>query len=407
MKVYRSIKMSQKALLAHKLRTVLALLGIIIGVSAVIIMVAIGQGAQKEVLSKIEEMGTNLVVVNAGQVRSFGGRQRRIGNVTTLILKDAKAISIECPSVQLTAPAQSKKLQVKYGNLSTNTSVVGTMPDFQEIRNFHVRTGRFFSGEENRASLRLAVLGQSVVENLFERRDPIGETLRIGKVPFQVIGVLEEKGVDANGTDQDDQILIPINTALRRVFNLTYLSTIYLQAKGSESIDMAIAEVTKLLRDRHHLNRRSKPDDFNIQNQADVLETQKETTDTFTMLIGSIAAISLLVGGIGVLAIMLMVIRERTNEIGLRMAIGARRKDILTQFLLEASILSVGGGFLGIFFGVAGSLAMRLFTAWSASLSIPSIVMAFTFSLLTGLFFGVYPARRASLMDPIEALGSE
>jgi len=406
-KVYRSIKMSQKALLAHKLRTVLALLGIIIGVSAVIIMVAIGRGAQKEVLSKIEEMGTNLIVVNAGQVRSFGGRQRRIGNVTTLTLKDAKAISLECPLVILTAPAQSKKLQVKYGNLNTNTSVVGTTPDFQEIRNFHVRKGEFFTDEENRGSLRVAVLGQSVVKNIFENNNPISETIYIGKVPFRVVGILEEKSVDANGVDQDDQILIPLNTALRRVFNLTYLNTIYLQANNSESIEMAIAEVTEILRDRHRLNHRSKPDDFTIQNQADVLETQKETTDTFTMLISSIAAISLLVGGIGVLAIMLMVIRERTNEIGLRMAVGARRKDILTQFLLEASILSVGGGFLGIFFGVGGSLALRLFTAWSASLSIPSIVMAFTFSLLTGLFFGVYPARRASLLDPIEALESD
>ena len=407
MKIYRSIKMSQKALLAHKLRTVLALLGIIIGVSAVIIMVAIGRGAQKEVLSKIEGMGTNLIVVNAGQVRSFGGRQRRIGNVTTLTLKDTKAVSLECPSVHLAAPAQSKKLQVKYGNLSTNTSVVGTMPDFQEIRNFHVRTGEFFTDEENRAFQRVAVLGQSVVKNLFENNDPIGETIRIGKVPFRVVCVLEEKGVDANGVDQDDQILIPINTALRRVFNLTYLSTIYLQAKGSESIDMAIAEVTEILRDRHRLNRHSKPDDFTIQNQADVLETQKEATDTFTMLIGSIAAISLLVGGIGILAIMLMVIRERTNEIGLRMAVGARRKDILMQFLLESLILSIGGGFLGIIFGVSGSLTIGLFTSWPASLSIPSIVLAFSFSLLVGLFFGVYPARRASLLDPIEALRSE
>jgi len=406
-KIYRSIKMSQKALLAHKLRTVLALLGIIIGVSAVIIMVAIGRGAQKEVLGRIEDMGTNLIVVNAGQVRTFAGRQRQTGNVITLTLKDAKAILLECPSVHLITPVQSKKLQVKYGNIITKTSVVGATPDFREIRNFHVRTGEFFTDEENRASQRVAVLGQSVVTNLFENSDPIGETIRIAKVPFRVIGVLEEKGVDANGVDQDDQILIPINTALRRVFNLTYLSTIYLQANDSESIDSAIAEVTELLRERHHLNRRSKPDDFTIQNQADVLATQKEATETFTMLIGSIAAVSLLVGGIGILAIMLMVIRERTNEIGLRMALGARRKDILTQFLLEASILSIGGGFLGILLGIGGSLTIGLFTIWPASLSMPSIIVAFIFSLLVGLFFGVYPARRASLLDPIEALRSE
>ncbi|HDL17452.1 MAG TPA: FtsX-like permease family protein [Bacteroidetes bacterium] len=389
------------------MRTVLALLGIIIGVSAVIIMVAIGRGAQKEVLGKIENMGANLIVVNAGQVRTFAGRRRQTGHVITLTLRDARAIKTECPSVHLTAPVQSKKLQVKYGNLSTNTSVVGTTPDFQEIRNFHVRQGEFFTDEENRASLRLAILGQTVVKNLFEDADPIGETIRIRKIPFTVIGVLQAKGVDINGVDQDDQIIIPINTALRRVFNLTYLNTIYVQAKDSESLKAAVAEVSELLRERHHLNRHAKADDFTIQNQADVLETQKEATDTFTMLIGSIAAISLLVGGIGILAIMLMVIRERTNEIGLRMALGARKKDILMQFLLESLILSIGGGFLGIIFGVSGSLTIGLFTSWPASLSIPSIVMAFSFSLLVGLFFGVYPARRASLLDPIEALRSE
>ncbi len=389
------------------MRTLLALLGVIIGVSAVIIMVAIGRGAQKEVLSKIEEMGTNLIVVNAGQVRTFAGRRRQIGNVITLTLRDAKAIHLECPSVHLTAPVQSKKLQIKYGNLNTKTSVVGTTPDFQQIRNFHIRKGEFFTDEENRASIRVAVLGQTVVNNLFENDDPIGETIRIRNIPFKVIGVMEAKGVDINGVDQDDQIIIPIDTALRRVFNLTYLSTIYVQAKDDRSIDKAIAEVSGLLRNRHHLTRHAKPDDFTIQNQADVLETQKEATDTFTMLIGSIAAISLLVGGIGILAIMLMVIRERTNEIGLRMALGARKKDILMQFLLESLILSIGGGFLGIILGISGSVTIGLFTNWSASLSIPSIVLAFAFSLIVGLFFGVYPARRASLLDPIEALRSE
>jgi len=406
-KIYPSLKISMKALLTHKMRTLLALLGVIIGVSAVIIMVAIGRGAQKEVLGRIEEMGTNLIVVNAGQVRTFAGRRRQTGNVITLTLRDAKAIKIECSSVRLTAPVQSKKLQIKNGNLSTKTSVVGTISDFQEIRNFHVSKGEFFTDEENRASLRVAVLGQTVVKNLFENDDPISETIRIKKIPFNVIGVMESKGVDINGVDQDDQIIIPINTALRRVFNLTYLSTIYVQAKDNQSIDAAVAEVSGLLRERHHLNRHAKPDDFTIQNQADVLKTQKEATNTFTMLIGSIAAISLLVGGIGILAIMLMVIRERTNEIGLRMAVGARKKDILMQFLLESSMLSIGGGFLGIILGIGSSMAIGLFTTWSASLSILSIVLAFVFSLLVGLFFGVYPAHRASLLDPIESLRSE
>ena len=407
MKIYQSLKISQKALLAHKMRTILALLGIIIGVSSVIIMVAIGRGAQEKVMNKIEEMGTNLIVVNAGQVRTFAGRKRQIGNVITLTIRDAKAIVTECPSVRLTAPVQSKRLQVKYGNLSTKTSIVGTSPDFQSISNFHIFSGKFFTSEENKASLRVAVLGQTVVENLFGIADPIGETIRIRKIPFEVVGVLENKGVDINGVDQDDQIIIPINTALRRVFNLTYLSTIYIQAIDNQSLNQAAAEVKSLLRERHHLVYRRKPDDFTVQNQADLLKTQEEAANTFTGLIGGIAAISLFVGGIGILAIMLMIIRERTGEIGLRMALGARRKDVLIQFLLESLMMSIAGGFLGMILGVGGAIIISVFTQWSASISVISIVVALTFSLIIGVFFGIYPAHRASLLDPIEALRSE
>jgi len=407
MNITRSIRISRKQLAAHKLRTALALLGIVIGVSAVIIMVAIGNGAQEEVLSKIEAMGTNLLVVNAGQVQKSAGRAQIRGTVTTLTLSDVDAIVRECSAVKAAAPVQSKKIQVKYGNLSTNTTVVGTTPEFQKVRNFRVATGAFFTEEENLASRRAAVLGQSVVKNLFEGRNPIGETIRIGKVPFDVIGIMESKGVDLNGVDQDDQIFIPIRTALRRVFNLTYISAINIQAVNTEVMERAAAQISELLRDRHRLNKQQKPDDFTIQNQADLLEAQRETTDTFTMLIGSIASISLLVGGIGILAIMLIAIRERTNEIGLRMAVGASRKDIMTQFVLEASILSVGGGLVGIIIGMLGAFSVRIGTSWAVSISPASIALAFGFSLLVGLFFGVYPARRASLLDPIEALRSE
>jgi putative ABC transport system permease protein len=407
MKITRSIRVSRKQLAAHKLRTALALLGIVIGVSAVIIMVAIGNGAQEEVLSKIKAMGTSLLIINAGQVQKSAGRQQIRGTVTTLTLDDVEAIGRECSAVNAAAPLQSKKMQVKYGSLSTNTTVVGTTTHFQKVRNFHVAIGAFFSDEENLASRRAAVLGHSVVKNVFEGNNPVGETIRIGKVTFEVIGVMESKGVDLNGFDQDDQIFIPIRTALRRVFNLPYINTINIQATSTETMGRAAAQITDLLRDRHRLNKQQKPDDFTIQNQADLLEAQRETTDTFTMLIGSIAGISLLVGGIGILAIMLIAIRERTNEIGLRMAVGASRKDIMTQFVIEASILGVGGGLVGILLGILGAFFVRVATSWAVSISPDSVGLAFGFSLLVGLFFGVYPARRASLLDPITALRSE
>jgi len=253
----------------------------------------------------------------------------------------------------------------------------------------------------------VAVLGQTVWENLFEGEDPIGEIIRIGRVPFEVIGIMESKGVDLSGEDQDDQIFIPIRTAMRRVFNLTYISSINIEAASKEEMDKAAGEIRALLRERHRLDRLDKPDDFTIQNQADLLEAEKETTETFTNLIGSIAAVSLLVGGIGILAIMLMAVKERTNEIGLRMSVGASRKDILIQFISEAAILGIGGGAAGVLIGIAASFLIGAATEWPTAVSWPSIALSFGFSLMVGLFFGVYPARKASLLDPIVALRSE
>jgi len=407
MKIYKNIKLSRKTLLTHKLRTFLALVGIAIGVAAVIIMIAIGKGAQSEVLNQIEKMGTNLIIVNAGRVKTFAGRKRQVSTATTLTLKDSKSISSECPSVALTAPAQSKKLQVKYGNVSTNTTIIGTTYDYQEIRNFSIDAGSFFSEMESKIALRVAVIGSKVQVNLFDRDDPIGEIIRIGKIPFEVIGVLESKGVNAEGVDEDDQIIIPIITALRRVFNLDYINTVYAQVKDVELMDKAESEIRDLLRERHRLVKKAKPDDFTIQNQVDVLEAQQEATATFTILIAGIAAISLMVGGIGILAIMLITVKERTNEIGLRMAVGARPKDILVQFLSESLILGFSGGFFGVVISVIGTIIVGITTEWHAVISLQSIFLSIGFSLSVGLFFGVYPAKKAAMLDPIDALRAE
>jgi len=407
MKIARSLKISRKQLAAHKMRTALALLGIVIGVSSVIIMVSIGKGAEKQVLSRIEAMGTNLIIVNAGQVQRTAGRQQVRGTVTTLTLEDAEALIEECPAVRAAAAVQGGKLQVKYENLATNTATTGTTADILSIRKLKVERGSFFGEEDIIGSRRVAVLGRTVVKNLFEKSEPVGETIRIGKVQFEVIGVLEAKGSDLNGVDQDDQILIPISTALRRLFNIAYINTINIEAGSKDKMALAQQQVREILRERHRLNKQDKADDFTIQNQTDLIEAQRETTEAFTMLIASIAGVSLLVGGIGILAIMLMAIKERTNEIGLRMAVGASRKDILVQFLLEASALSVGGGIVGIGTGLAGSLVTGAVTRLETSVSPTSIVLSFTFSIAVGLFFGVYPARKASRLDPITALRTE
>ena len=407
MKITRSIKISGNQLLSHRLRTALALLGIIIGVSAVIIMVAVGNGAQKEILSQINSMGTDLIIINAGQVQKSAGRQQISGTVTTLTLQDAKLMVEECPAVRFAVPVQTKKMQVKWGNLSTNTTITGTTPGYQQVRNFYAEKGDFFTEDDDKALIRNAVLGSSVVKNLYGDGDPTGEKILIGRITFNVIGVMESKGVDLNGTDQDDQIFIPLNTALRRVFNLNYINTINVQPFSSDKMDAAVEQIADFLRDRHQLNRLSKPDDFTIQTQVELMATQKETTDTFTTLIVSIASISLLVGGIGILAIMLIAIRERVSEIGLRMAVGASKRDILIQFVIEASILSISGGIIGIILGVITSFGISLATDWNLSISIPSIIYSFVFSLIVGMFFGVYPARKASLLDPIVALKNE
>jgi len=405
MKLFKGFRIALHALLGHPIRTVLSLVGIIIGVAAVILMVAVGEGAQDEVLKKIQSMGTNLIIVSAGQVKTFAGRMRQVGIVITLTPRDAMAISSEIPGIVQGAPAQGKRLPLKYGTQSYTTQIVGAAPNLPEIKNLSLVRGRFFNEDEDRMMARVAVLGPTPAKNLFGNTNPVGEVIQIKNVAFEVIGVTKEKGMIA-GQDEDDQIYIPLNTAMKRLMNVTYLSQIYLQAKSTEVMKSSEREIRDLLRERHRL-KEDKADDFTIQNQLDVLEAERGTTESFTLLIGSIAGVSLLVGGVGILAVMLILVRERTNEIGVRRAVGARQKDILLQFMMEATALSVGGGVIGILLGLLGSLVVRYATKWPVSLSVMPILISFGFSFVVGFFFGVYPARKASRLDPIVALRAE
>lgn len=405
MKLSKNIALSYEILAAYKLRTLLSMLGIIVGVGAVVLMVAAGKGAEKRILDRIRDMGTNLVVVNAGQTRIVAGRQRQMATVTTLIPDDARAIVTDCPSVRLAAPAASKKLAARFESENANTNVVGMAPDGFRIRNIKIAAGRFFDAEESRGRRRVAILGPTVVINLFGADDPIGQKIRIGRVPFEVIGVTRPKGIDANGADQDDLIIVPLTTAMRRLFNVTYVDRIYVQAVNADALYQAEKEIRSVLRQRHRL--REKPDDFTIQNQATLLKTERETSRAMTLLVGGAASISLLVGGVGILAVMLISVRERTGEIGLRRAVGALKRDIRNQFLMEAAILSCTGGLLGVLSGVAGALILSRLGYWETVISWPAAGVGFLFSASLGIVFGIYPALRAAGLEPIEALRAE
>ena len=406
MNIRKNILISQKILWIHKVRTALSLSGIIIGICAVIIMVSIGKGTEQEIISRITSMGSNLLVVSAGQVKIIAGRARQAKVVTTLKAKDAQSILGKAFGVNYAVPAQNKKLQVKYGNLSTKTNVVGTTSDIFMVRNYALAQGRFFDEDENNGLRRVAVLGQTVVNNVFGREEPIGQIIRIGRVPFEIIGILAPKGLDMNGTDQDDQIVVPLKTALRRLFNLDYIKTVYVQAKNSHSMDQAATEIRDVLRQAHHL-RKGRADDFTISNQAVVLQAQRESSRTFTFLISSIAGVSLLVGGIGILAVMLISIRERIQEIGIRRAVGAKKSDILLQFLDESLLLSIGGGIIGIILGTAVAFTLAVFADWPFILPMKVVGMSFLSTVFMGICFGVYPARKAASLDPVKALQFE
>lgn len=407
MQVVRGLRISARQLGAHRTRTALALLGIVIGVSSVIAMVAVGHGARQDVIARIDAMGTDLIIVSPAQVRSFAGRAGVRGTVTTLTPRDAEAIITEVPEVLAAAPWASQRMPVKFAALSSTTTIQGISPSVLDVLNVGTAMGRFYTERDELTAGRTAVLGPAVARTLFDREPAVGRRVLIGKVPFEVVGVLHPRGTDLSGTDQDDVVLIPLRTALRRVFNQEWLGGIYVRARSGSAIEQAADQVRWLLRDRHRLDRIAADDDFEIQTQREIMAAQQEVGDTFTNLVGAIAAVSLLVGGVGILAVMLMSVRERTREIGLRLAVGARRRDVRTQFLTEAVMLGVGGGAAGIALGLGAAAALAIATDWAVEVEPFSVSLSFGFSLLVGVFFGVYPAHRASLLHPVEALRSE
>ncbi len=405
MNIARTVKVSLRALSRNKMRSFLTALGIIIGVGAVIAMVSIGQGARLEVEERFESMGTNLLFVRPGS-RSYMGRSGGGGSYTNLTEADANAILENCDAVKSISPNVNGRAQVIYQNKNWNTSIYGVGEKYPEIRNWDVETGSFFTESQIRSAQKVAVLGSEVSQNLFEGADPMGQVIRVNKIPFRVLGVLESKGESGGFFNRDDMIAIPYTTAQKRLLGIDHIQSIDVSAVSASRTDEAMRQIEEALRIRHKIAPGAE-DDFNVRDMSDIAESASEATQILTILLGGIASISLLVGGIGIMNIMLVSVTERIREIGIRMSVGAREKDILLQFLTEAIVLSVLGGLLGIVLGIGSSRLISHFANMKTLVSIGAIALAFLFSGSVGVFFGFYPARKASKLDPIEALRYE
>ena len=403
-----TFKISLRSLRVNKMRSILTSLGIIIGVSAVIIMLSIGEGAKERINKDIASMGSNLLMVMSGSTTSSGVRMGS-GTQPTLTIKDAEAMLKHCPSVLEVAPTVSQVQQLVYSNQNWSTTVNGITPGYMPIRMWEIESGRGISEDDLKNTTKVAVLGTTVTTNLFGDMDPVNRTIRIGGMPFKVIGILKAKGQNGMGQDQDDTVLIPITTAQKKLFGTDFpgmVKHISVQAKDENSLESAQEEITILLRERHNLGK-TKDDDFTIRNFTQMLETAKQASNTMALLLGSIASVSLLVGGIGIMNIMLVSVTERTKEIGIRMAIGATAMDIRIQCLVEALLLSLAGGVIGVVIGILGSKIVGLFSDMTVIISATPVLISFGFSGLVGILFGYYPAYKASLLNPIDALRYE
>jgi len=406
MTMLRSLGPSIRALLARKLRAAMALASVAAGVAAVLTTSAIGAGVQREVARQTEAMGTNLLVVRPVQVPSSAARNTIRGVVTTLTLGDYEALA-SLDTVGLAAPGFESGMTVKQAENAMKATVLGTTAPYLDIGRFRVRLGRFLNRDDDEASRRVAVLGARVDAELFDGADPRGQTIGVRGVPFEVIGVLEPKGVLADGSDEDNLVVIPIRTALRRLFNIAWLNPIFVSVRHPAEMPRAERQIEAELRLRHRLDAAGKPDDFAIQNKSRVLANQRQVADSLALLTSSLAGVSLFIGGTGILALMLMSVKERQGEIGLRMAVGARPVNILMQFLLEATVLALAGWAAGMALGLGAAVVLAFGTKWRVAVPLDAIVASLAMAAITGIGFGWYPARKASLLPPVQALQAE
>jgi len=404
----QTLKIALRALRTNKMRSFLTMLGIIIGIAAVIAMMAVGSGASYVISQQIASIGSNIILVIPGSTTS-GGLRTGSGGAQTLTSDDVKAIMTECPSVSLAAGTVRTSSQVVYGNLNWSTVIMGGTPELFDIREWPVTAGRSITQQDVDSAGKVCLLGQTVADNLFGSADPIGSIVRIKKIPFTVIGVLERKGQSPQGTDQDDTIFVPLRTAQRNLVRAQHTNNVgalIVKAKSKELLDKAEEEINSLLNQRHRITNNKEPD-FSTRNLSEILAVAEQSSKAMSLLLGAVASISLIVGGIGIMNIMLVSVTERTREIGIRMAIGAKKNDILLQFMTEAVLLTMLGGLIGIALGAGGATVVSKMLDWPTLISFQSIAIAFVFSGAVGIFFGFYPARKAAGLNPIDALRYE